>query len=709
MANTDAMTPAGDIDISHLPALPQVLLELLDACHDPEVSFVQLAELIGREPSLTARILALASSPLYGPSRRIESLDHLLVMLGLNTVKTLAMTTAVQQFFSRFNQTFDDPLRRFWLQSLKAALIAETLARTVGHENPREAYLAGLLHKLGQLALLHQHPEQYRDMLAGAEDGSALLQREREHFNIDHAQLGAAIVRTWPLDSFLADAIEFQHAEAAQLQGMPLLVRLVNVSRALAQARFPLDAHTYAASAEALDIHKPLLDDLFRQMEQQARQAASALGLALEADPPPQADEATALKLAGRIRDLALLQAPREALSRAENVAEILALARRDLRLLFGVHRAVFFLQQADGSLVSDAAAQPARLSSLRVRPQSHDCLISCCLQQRDSLWVELPAASGASLIDIQLGRLLGTPRLLALPLLLRQDSKGVLLIACQAQEGEHLQQRLPLLQLYAQEVAQALQQLEQRQAAAQQAVAELHLKGRQIVHEASNPLSLINNYLHLLGEKLGEDHAAHAELQVIREEIDRVGRLLLGLRETGQNAGEDAAGTDLNPLLEELLQLFQRSLFTTHGIELDTDFDADLPLLRIDRNRMKQIVTNLVKNAAEAMPEGGCIHVATRDRIVLDGKPHVEIAIADNGQGISDDIMQRLFQPVTSTKTGGHAGLGLAIVKRLVDEMGGLISCQSRPGQGTRFQILLPRRPAGNPTSRERRDEMTT
>ena len=99
----------------------------------------------------------------------------------------------------------------------------------------------------------------------------------------------------------------------------------------------------------------------------------------------------------------------------------------------------------------------------------------------------------------------------------------------------------------------------------------------------------------------------------------------------------------------------------------------------------------NLVKNAAEALPEGGRIHLATRDRIHKNGAFFVELRIGDNGPGLPERVLNGLFTPVASAKPG-HAGLGLSIVKQLLDQLGAEISCASSPEAGTRFQILLPR-----------------
>jgi signal transduction histidine kinase len=222
-------------------------------------------------------------------------------------------------------------------------------------------------------------------------------------------------------------------------------------------------------------------------------------------------------------------------------------------------------------------------------------------------------------------------------------------------------------------------------------------MQARKVVHEANNPLGIINNYLHILGMKLGADHPVHEELGIIREEIDRVGKIILRIRDIPADVEHQQRTVDVNQLLEDLDKLFQSSLFPSHNIASTLDLDRSLRGIRTQRSHLKQILTNLVKNSVEAMPEGGHVTVTTRDNAFLNGKAHIEIQVIDDGPGIPAQIMQQLFSPVTSTKGSMHSGLGLTIVKNLMDELSGQISCTSTADQGTRFQLYLPRNTTTN------------
>ena len=132
-------------------------------------------------------------------------------------------------------------------------------------------------------------------------------------------------------------------------------------------------------------------------------------------------------------------------------------------------------------------------------------------------------------------------------------------------------------------------------------------------------------------------------------------------------------------------------SLFAQNQIAVQTQLDPAIPIIVTDRDKLKQVLINLLKNAAEAMQEGGSLLISSRGKILRDGNEYIEISLIDNGPGIPEHVMANLFKPVSSTKGKGHAGLGLSIVKNLVDELKGRIFCQSNEISGTTFQILLP------------------
>lgn len=213
----------------------------------------------------------------------------------------------------------------------------------------------------------------------------------------------------------------------------------------------------------------------------------------------------------------------------------------------------------------------------------------------------------------------------------------------------------------------------------------------RQLIHEINNPLSIITNYLYVLGKRLHQEETAQEELRTIAEEIERIGRILLHAKDQAEGVSNGQEKTDINQLIGDIDRILKHSLYTSGHITAHLQLDKNLPPLRCSADKLKQILINLLKNAVEALAEGGTILISTRDNIYQEQQSFVEITIKDNGPGIDPEVLQRLFSPVVSTKEG-HSGVGLTVVNNLVKDLGGNISCFSNATIGTEFKILIPR-----------------
>ncbi len=209
----------------------------------------------------------------------------------------------------------------------------------------------------------------------------------------------------------------------------------------------------------------------------------------------------------------------------------------------------------------------------------------------------------------------------------------------------------------------------------------------QEVSHEIKNPLTPIQLALYRMRQKLGEAMLAQPALQ---ESFQSIEEELSSLRHLAEEFSAFARlpQAQLQPEnLNEIIQLAVR-LYEADGanVRFELDLDTALPLLLLDREQIKRLLNNLIKNAVEAVQPKRCeLNLTTRiesGRIILE--------ITDNGPGLAPEMQSRLFQPNFTTKPGG-SGLGLVLVKRIVEEHGGQITVASAPKLGTRFSILLP------------------
>lgn len=212
------------------------------------------------------------------------------------------------------------------------------------------------------------------------------------------------------------------------------------------------------------------------------------------------------------------------------------------------------------------------------------------------------------------------------------------------------------------------------------------------VAHELGNPLNSLTIHLQLIERKLrrlkaGKDTESLGEsIQVCRDEVSRLDGIITNFLNALRPQPPDLAETDLAEVLTSVLD-FQQKEIADRGITVDAETDGALPLVMADRNQVKQVFFNLLKNALEAMQPGGRLRIRARA-----DDDNVIVALGDSGTGIKQEDLARLFQPYYTTKPGGH-GLGLMIVQRIMREHGGQIGIESREGAGTLVTLQFPRK----------------
>ncbi len=205
------------------------------------------------------------------------------------------------------------------------------------------------------------------------------------------------------------------------------------------------------------------------------------------------------------------------------------------------------------------------------------------------------------------------------------------------------------------------------------------------IAHEIRNPLTSINILIHSLKEKLPPQNSQRQDLQVIEEEIHRINEIVDQFLRFAKPAPPLFEKVDVLSMMDEILQLL-RPQIEKQRIVVSKKFQA-LPFVLIDREQIKQAFLNLLLNAIQAMPTGGQLILAGHNS--KDGQ-WIELSVKDTGVGISEENIQKLYDPFFSTKEGG-VGLGLSITHRIIDQHQGKIEVESSPGEGTLFKVCLP------------------
>ena len=219
------------------------------------------------------------------------------------------------------------------------------------------------------------------------------------------------------------------------------------------------------------------------------------------------------------------------------------------------------------------------------------------------------------------------------------------------------------------------------------------------VAHEIGNPLNALTIHLQLMGLELGaiteeareqapglmEDlKALDGLVSVARDEVGRLDAIITQFLHAIRPAKPKLALERVDTVLEETLRLLRQEIENRH-IEVAIDCPQPLPRIHLDRDQVKQAFFNVIKNAFQAMPDGGALSIG----LFLTDE-FLGVAFRDTGEGIDSDVLGRIFEPYHTTKAKG-SGLGLMVVQRIVQEHGGQLEVASKPGEGSVFTLLLP------------------
>jgi HD-like signal output (HDOD) protein len=203
--------------IVRMPSLSTTLVKVLETCNDPLASANDLKRVISLDPVLTGRVLRLINSAYYSLGKPISSLTRAIIMLGVNTVKNLALSFTVLDNLNRKSSCQSFSADEFWRHSLCVGVVAKSLAALKGltATGQEEYFVAGLLHDLGKLPLYIQFPEEYYRICNNVDGGqTALYQDEARFLGVDHGAVGRIIAKKWRLGSTLVESLSCHHNSA---------------------------------------------------------------------------------------------------------------------------------------------------------------------------------------------------------------------------------------------------------------------------------------------------------------------------------------------------------------------------------------------------------------------------------------------------------------------------------------------------------------
>lgn len=727
--------------LEQLPTLPAVALRVLEATGSDQTSAADVVRLIESDPAMTSRVLALVNRADLGVRGEVGRVDRAVVLLGFDAVRNAVLALGIFDTFSSLPRFSGSTFSRedFWKHCLAVACASELLAElTAGsgkRVDPSDAFVCGLLHDLGKLALDAALPKSFARVVEASELLRAnFADIERDVIGIDHMVVGKRLCERWGLPAHIRDAVWLHGQDPRALPNTvqrPELVALVTLANELARSQHLGYSGNHAAGpplsllCESLGVHPSKLDGMLAALVQRIESRARALGLDRASSPDIY----------------------REALSRAHDelgkVTNQLAARNRKLAVRARFFEALAGFQaelrpDAPPGDVLQAIAQTA-VSVLEVG--------SCCAFSLPPgrSWAEvvmvdhagdvfdvstvdypdpgqerpgqLPAGDGPVcaageemewLIE-QISPRLGHERRFWIQLVAEGQTIGGVVWGQEAGEAQRLGpqvQELSALRTGWSLALRTAQIREQSRALAEDlAEANRRLAGAQAeliraktlatvgemaagaAHEMNNPLAVISGRSQLLARELS-DPKQQAAATLVYEQSQRLSAIITELMTYARPTAPNPVPLEPAELVDRALhEAKQRTEPADRAIEVTL---RDVPAVLVDVAQVSAAVGEVIGNALQATDERTGrigIHAAYES---ISGR--VVLTIEDNGTGMDEATMKRAFDPFFSARPAGRRrGMGLAKALRWIESSGGTLRLESHPGQGTRVSISLP------------------
>ena len=719
-----------------LPTPSPIVVRLLEVTADEQSDAADVIELVSADPALAGKVLRLCRCMNGGRARQITTIDRVVKMVGFDAERSAALSVQVFELFDgvespggevRSGQpVFDREM--FWRHSVAVGVAAEWLALKTagaGKVNSGEAYICGLLHDLGVLALHVIMPLSFDRVCELAEShGLSLDHACSRVIGVDGRVAGKRLGDHWQLPRRLVDALWLHGQPMQALRGLPHrnLIALVSLADVLVRQRYITPVGHTPRGEDLLAMGEPLglgRDDVERvasRLHDEVARRAAALGLTEE----PTTDSllrsisranavlghiTTAMNcqaMAGERRAQVLdAIAQFHEVAQAGSIERVLAgIVSSGRRILPNVRLGIVYQAAAgepwevlrftdDGRLLSRRLLSPPSTA----RPLCEIAVADGCVLRCAELapWLESSLLEGADPADVQAMMLAG-------------GSAGAALLYDQPIAQPHTPPQLDVLhrtweaaieaaahyaaaETLAEQLAQANQTLaDTRDSAARaQAMAALGELAAGAAHEMNNPLAVISGRSQLLAERLQDPELKSAAQQIVQRSHD-LSDMITALRVVAEPAEPKPQTVDLPAVLQEIITKFGPRNDGASQIKLVVEEGVGQVL--VDPDHIAQAVRELVHNAVEASSDA---QIEVRVQIdPLDDR--LKVQVTDNGPGLSDDALAHAFAPFFSDKPAGRQpGLGLARAKRLVEANRGRITLENGPTGGAVATIWLP------------------
>lgn len=733
--------------LDSLPTLPAVAVKLLELTTSSESSIREVARLVASDQSLAAKILSITRRVATGAGSHVSTVERAVLLLGFDAVRNACLSIKVFEVFARRESAAETAFDRteFWKHSLAVACGAQLAAEELrARIEPEQAFVCGLLHDIGKVALDACLPKSFDRIVRRANSLRACLADiEREILGVDHTVIGHRLAQRWRLPAPVVECIWLHHNSPDTLPASVRhaeLVGIVHFADRLARdhrigysgnhaggppaaslaARIGLSekaceritaelAGRIEERAHLIGIDRLTSQDLYMQALADANRELSRINQSLSD---------SNRRLAARDRYFRALNRMNQRLAPSATPGEACAVAAEVAGSALDTAAATFFFSPATGLVhVGLSGAGETAEARCGTWPASDF-----------APWPELPNAGGGGVPPIILSSGAAAPALAerieaevgaALPWLcpLFQDENGFagILLAgspdaasAWQRESEELGALLTGIRLWlanietqqkAQRLNEGLADVNRRLAQAQgeaarmRSLAMIAEMAAGAAHELNNPLAVISGRAQMLQSR-PPDEATGRIAEVLAEQARRCSEIVSELMAFAKPDPPQRQRVSLGALLERV----RDDWIESQGLspeQISLDLSDDAPSVHVDPAQIQAALDELVRNAVDATTTSPARRIQLKV-VSSSSDDRIVVRVEDNGCGMSPETLERAMDPFFSHRPAGRRrGLGLSRAARWIEINGGRLRLDSREGEGTIAFVEFPAGPA--------------
>lgn len=732
--------------LDNLPAIAPVATRILALTESDHSNAKDLAELVASDPALTTRVLSLAGRAEHGLTKDALTVGRAVVLLGFKAVRQVTLAVKVMDVFgaSREDEAEAAAFDRgeFWRHCLAVACAARRIAMHVKRGiDPEEAFILGLLHDMGKIALDAALPKSFDRIVRKADETRAdIADIERRMLGVDHTVVGRRLAERWNLPRILVETIWLHHQP---VEGLPSSiaagkhVQIVQLADTLAREQhigysgnhvFNMTSRQLAESvgvdeSARVEVIETLADEIAAKaawigVEDITSREVYVNALLRTADELSAANADLAEKnkrLSRKAQYFQALEYLNANLSVKASLREACGAAAESLRRALSLPAAVVFAASPIGRWIEAGYAngeiRPDIIErSIDAMPGAADAHAAVQLADAGT-WIAPPDRAFDFIVDRYRGEL-GEGPCWFLPIIREQGwvagaifcyaAEHVAALRTEVSEIASMSAAVGLAISQAQAHAEAfalndeLAEGNRRLAAAQgelaraQAAEAVAVMAAGAAHEMNNPLAVISGRAQQLRAQAKEE-SSREMLQSIIERAQACSDIATELLEFAQPRSPEPRDVDLPTLLAGLFaELSDEGLLAAEQVVFD--IPSDTPNVWFDEAQLARVFRELLLNAIDATQISSRL-LTVKAKAVM-AEEFVVMEVVDNGRGMTPEVQRSALNPFFSHQPAGRKrGLGLARVHRWLKLNGGSIEIDSTPGEGTTIRLRLPTR----------------